>query len=125
MHFSLPEILLSVVTTASFLFAWYKQFESNMIFINLRKNSSGKVATEKHLLPTGGWFELVSSPHMTSEVLMYILLGVLLFQNTSYKWVIVWVVTNQLNNAWLTHKWYKENFKNFPKQRKAFIPYIF
>lgn len=95
-----------------------------MIFIKLRKNSAGKVTTEKHLLPSGGWFKYVTSPHMTAEVLMYIILGALLFQNTSYVWVIIWVASNQMNNAWLTHKWYMENFKNFPKQRKSFIPFL-
>ena len=40
-NFNFPELLLSATTTVFFLFAWYKQYESNMIFINLRKNSCG------------------------------------------------------------------------------------
>jgi 3-oxo-5-alpha-steroid 4-dehydrogenase 3 len=95
-----------------------------MIFINLRKLKDGKVATETHSMPKGGWFEYVSSPHMTAEVGMYLTLYVLLFQNTSYIYCLSWVITNQLSNALLTHQWYKETFKNYPKERKALIPFV-
>ncbi|XP_055910445.1 polyprenol reductase-like [Eupeodes corollae] len=27
-------------------------------------------------------------------------------------------------NAWLTHKWYRENLKNYPKRRNSIYPYI-
>lgn len=95
-----------------------------MIFINLRKNKSGSVVTETHLLPKGGLFTYVSSPHMTCEVAMYAVLYALLFQNTSYVYCLAWVVTNQFSNALLTHRWYRETFSDYPRERKAFIPFI-
>lgn len=118
------EVFLAFLTSIIFVYFWYKQFESNMIFINLRKNKSGSVVTETHLLPKGGLFKYVSSPHMTCEVAMYAVLYLLLHQNTSYIYCLAWVVTNQFSNALLTHKWYKETFSDYPKERKAFIPYL-
>lgn len=118
------EVFLAFLTSIIFVYFWYKQFESNMIFINLRKNKSGSVVTETHLLPKGGLFKYVSSPHMTCEVAMYAVLYLLLHQNTSYIFCLAWVVTNQFSNALLTHKWYKETFSDYPKERKAFIPYL-
>lgn len=118
------EVFLAFLTSIIFVYFWYKQFESNMIFINLRKNKSGSVVTETHLLPKGGLFKYVSSPHMTCEVAMYAVLYLLLHQNTSYIYCLAWVITNQFSNALLTHKWYKETFSDYPKERKAFIPYL-
>jgi len=117
------EILLAAVASVAFLYFWYKQFESNMIFIKLRKNKSG-TATEVHLVPRGGLFQFVSSPHMTCEVAMYAVLYCLLYQNTSCIYCFAWVLTNQLSNALLTHKWYKETFSDYPKERKALIPFL-
>ncbi|KAG5670163.1 hypothetical protein PVAND_000444 [Polypedilum vanderplanki] len=122
--FKSSEMFRVFIATMLFIYLWYKQYESNMIFINLRKNKSGKVTTEIHLMPKGGWFEYVSSPHMTSEVGMYLVLYILLFQNTSYIYCLLWVVSNQFSNALLTHQWYKDTFSDYPKNRKAFIPFL-
>lgn len=85
---------------------------------------AGTIVTEKHLLPEGGYFDVVSSPHMFWEIVMYISLTVILIGNTSWLWVFVWVASNQIENAWLTHKWYLETFKDYPKERRAIIPGI-
>ncbi len=122
--YTAKEAFLSIVATVLFVFIWYKQFETNMIFINLRKTKDGKVATEKHLLPQGGWFKYVSSPHMLTEVLLYLILFILLHSNTIYIYCLVWVLSNQISNAYLTHRWYLENFPKFPKERKAIIPFL-
>lgn len=78
--------------------------------------------TEKHLMPVGGYFDVVSAPHMLFEVLMYTFLTVILIGNTSWPWVFIWVVANQIENAWLSHKWYLETFKDYPKERRAIFP---
>ncbi|XP_053676023.1 polyprenol reductase [Anopheles nili] len=107
-----------------FYHAWYHQYRSNVILANLRKDKTGKVISQKHTLPTGDYFELVSSPHMFFEIVMYMVLFGVLHRNTSMVYVLLWVVSNQFMNSWLTHQWYKENFPNYPKQRKAVIPYV-
>jgi 3-oxo-5-alpha-steroid 4-dehydrogenase 3 len=118
------EVSLAVFASLAFLYLNYKQFETNMIFINLRKSKSGKVITESHVLPQGGWFQYVSSPHMFTEVAMYIILYVVLFKNSTYIYCLFWVVSNQICNAILTHKWYLQTFKDYPKERKAIIPFL-
>ncbi|XP_031634805.1 polyprenol reductase-like [Contarinia nasturtii] len=107
-----------------FFLGWYQQLRANLMLANLRKNRSGDVITEKHLMPQGGFFDFVSSPHMFFEVLMYTALTVILIGNTSWIWVFLWVIGNQIETAWLTHKWYLETFKNYPKNRRAIIPQI-
>ncbi|XP_061400967.1 polyprenol reductase [Musca vetustissima] len=124
--FSFTKItLLQYVCIFVFHFSWSQQYKSNMILVNLRKNpNTGKVETEKHLLPSGGFFQVVSSPHMLFEILMYVSLLGIVGKSFTWKLVVIWVFSNQVMNALLTHKWYKENFKNYPKQRKALIPFL-
>lgn len=107
-----------------FLYGWLYQFKSNLILAGLRKNEAGKVVTEKHLMPRGGYFETVSSPHMFFEVVMYVALFGLLYTNITSFYILIWVISNQVHNALMTHKWNKETFKNYPKERKAIFPYI-
>ena len=114
-----------VASIGLFLYAWYHQFQSNLILSNLRRNKTGTIVTQKHLLPTGGYFEYLSAPHMFFEIVMYVALYILLFGNTSFVYVLLWVLTNQIENSWLCHKWYLETFKDYPEQRKAIIPLVF
>ncbi|XP_052896600.1 polyprenol reductase [Anopheles moucheti] len=107
-----------------FYYAWFHQYRSNVILANLRKDKVGKVINHKHSLPTGDFFEVVSSPHMFFEIVMYVVLFAVLHRNSSMVYVLLWVLSNQLMNSWLTHQWYVENFPNYPKQRKALVPYV-
>lgn len=84
---------------------------------------AGVVVTQKHLLPFGGYFELISSPHMFFEVVMYAALYVVIYQSSSWLFVMCWVVTNQIENGWLTHKWYLKTFAGrYPLKRRAIFP---
>ncbi|XP_017480562.1 PREDICTED: polyprenol reductase [Rhagoletis zephyria] len=124
--FSLKQIsLVQYLCIFIFHFSWTQQYKSNMILVNLRKDAkSGEIKTEQHLLPTGGFFNMISSPHMFFEIVMYVAVLGLMLNSTTWLLIFIWVFSNQLMNALLTHKWYKENFKNYPKTRKALIPFI-
>lgn len=136
--------------TLVFLGAFYQQCRSNFILVNLRKNKKGMsftrvlrhkhkmtnprclslslvryigaVVTEKHLIPEGSFFQFVSAPHMFFEIVMYTALTGVLYSNLSWWWVYLWVVSNQIENGWLTHKWYLATFKDYPKERCAILP---
>lgn len=116
--------LSDLTFTWLFIYAWFYQLQSNLILVGMRKNKSGQVVTEKHLVPRGGYFELISSPHMFFEVVMYIALSGLLRHNITALYCALWVTINQIHNAYLTHKWYKETFRDYPVQRKAIVPYL-
>lgn len=117
--------LLQATYVLIFLFSWLQQYWSNIRLVNLRKNEkTGAIKTEAHLLPTGGWFNLISSPHMFFEVVMYYCLADLFTPIRTWKLIFIWVASNQTINALLTHQWYKENFKDYPKRRHAIIPWL-
>lgn len=114
-----------IICSVIFLYAWVHQFLSNLILINLRKNKAGAVVTERHLMPTGGYFDLLSSPHMFFEAVMYVALWGLLYRNRTFLFVALFVFGNQIEVAHFTHKWYKDTFPQYPKKRRAFIPFVF
>lgn len=68
-----------------------------MILVNLRKDQkTGQVTTERHLLPKGGFFDMISSPHMFFEVVMYLVLLGLLPNCTTWYYIAFWVFSNQV-----------------------------
>lgn len=117
--------IIDVIAVILFLWAWLHQYNVTVIFANLRKDKKGKVVTEAHKLPYGDWFTYVSSPHSLAEILMYFALTLILWGNVTWLFVFIWVLTNQVETSLLAHWWYKENFVNIPKNRKAIIPFIY
>lgn len=114
------QILMSIL----FVYAWYNQFKAHQTFASYRK---GKKATNANLyvMPTGGWFEYVSSPHYLAEIVMYTCLLGILGPSHQTAWVIwIWVVSNQVIVAIMSHMWYLDKFKDYPKDRKIVLPFI-
>lgn len=107
------------------LLSSYTQLRTNIVLSNLRKNKSGKVVSIGYKIPYGGLFDYVSGALQTTEIIIYIMLSLILWQSTIYHCVTIWVICNQVFTGLLTHKWYKDTFQNYPTTRKAVIPYIF
>lgn len=106
-----------------FIFAWCTQFHSHWILANLRKDNKGHVVSEKYAIPHGGLFKFISTPHMFSEILMYVALyGIVPSQTVLL--LMLFVTANQVPTALATHKWYKAKFKDYPVKRKAIIPFL-
>ncbi|XP_059490244.1 polyprenol reductase [Neocloeon triangulifer] len=116
---------ISIAAVGIFLWAFIHQYRTAVILADLRKDGKGKVVTTKHRIPEGDWFEAVSSPHLLAEILMYLTLTMLLWNNTCWLFILVWVLVNQIETALLSHWWYKDTFKDYPKERRALIPWIF
>jgi len=109
------------------LFAWASVHHHNVHqqFASFRRSDKGDVVTLKHVMPHGGWFELLSTPHFFMEILIYIsyiLIGG--FRHVTLWSLVIFVLTNQISLGIATHRWYKKEFKNYPANRKAIIPYI-
>lgn len=115
---------IHVINCSLFLWSCYQQYKSNIILANLRKNHKGQVITMKHTIPYGGMFDYVSSPHLLAEVVMYFSLTCLLWGASTWPWVFLWVLSNQVESSMLSHWWYKSTFATYPSERKAIFPFI-
>ncbi|KAJ8933464.1 hypothetical protein NQ318_011287 [Aromia moschata] len=115
---------LDIFVIVLFIWAWRHQYITSKILGDLRKNKKGDIVTNDYKLPKGDWFNYLSCPHQTAEVLMYAAVTVLLHKNITWLFVFAWVLTNQVETMLLSHWWYQEAFDQFPKSRKALIPYV-
>ncbi len=91
---------------------------SDTILINLRKpNETG------YKIPKGFLFKYISCPNLFSELIQWTGFALMAwnFPATTF---LIWTAANLLPRAIKHHKWYKSNFKEYPKNRKAVIPGI-
>ncbi|XP_043266907.1 polyprenol reductase [Venturia canescens] len=116
---------LQYVCAFVFLLASYEQLKTNHILANLRKDKAGNVVTKSHKIPRGRLFEFISAPLQFTEIIMYTMLAIILWRSSTYHYVYAWVLANQFEFAFLTHRWYTEKFKDYPKQRMVVIPRVF
>lgn len=134
-----------------FVIGYYMERKSLLILANLRKNlckftidiypnifdslikfvcffefiAADEKSHQLYFLPKGFAFEYVSSPHFLGELIMYAGLVILTKFNPNLLSIFITMIVNQIFSALLTHDWYKQKFgKNYPKNRKAIIPFI-
>ena len=86
--------------------------------IRLRKeNKNG------YKIPYGGLFSYISCPNYFGEILEWG--GFTLFiWNLPALSFLVWTIVNLVPRALDHHKWYLEHFTEYPKERKAVIPFL-
>ncbi|XP_064190042.1 polyprenol reductase isoform X1 [Anguilla rostrata] len=110
------------------LFLWgsLHQHRCLRLLAHLRTGASGEVQTLEHKVPCGDWFELVSCPHYFAELVIYVSLAIVTGGRVLTWWLVVlYVLFNQALAAQLCHEFYRRKFEHYPKQRKAFIPFLF
>ncbi len=102
-----------------FFWAWRHQLKAHQIFADLKKKNSS------HSVPYGDWFQFVSCPHYTAEILIYLSLAVICGWSHGTAWLIfAWVLINQIIAGLMSHWWYRDNFHNYPSSRRAVIPFL-
>ncbi len=91
---------------------------SDHILINLRKpNETG------YKIPHGFLYRYVSCPNFLGEMVQWTGFAIMAW-NLPALTFCVWTIANVLPRALKHHKWYKEKFEEYPKERKAVIPFI-
>lgn len=91
---------------------------SDAILLNLRKpGESG------YKIPYGGFYRWLSSPNYFGEIVEWI--GFALAAWTVPAVVFAWfTASNLVPRAFSNHRWYQEQFSDYPKNRRAIIPFV-
>lgn len=107
-----------IMGTILFFIGMFINMQSDTILINLRKrNETG------YKIPQKGLFRLVSCPNLFGEMIEWLGFAILMWNLPGLAF-FVWTIANLLPRALAHHKWYLEKFPDYPKDRKAVIPYI-
>ncbi|XP_044588717.1 polyprenol reductase isoform X2 [Cotesia glomerata] len=88
---------IHIIFSICFLLASYEQLRTNFILASLRKNKKGEVVTKSYKIPSGRLFEYVTAPLQLTEIVMYCSLNIILRQNSSFCYIFIWVLANQVN----------------------------
>ncbi len=91
---------------------------SDNILIRLRKkNDTG------YVIPTGGLFKHISCPNLLGEITEWVGFALMTMAFPCFAFA-VWTIANLLPRALAHHKWYHAKFADYPKRRRALIPFL-
>ncbi len=82
-----------------------------------------KPGEKKYVIPKGGLFNYISCPNHFGEILEWTGFAILCW-NIAAVGFAVWTAANLIPRAVSHHKWYLQHFDNYPKNRKAVIPFL-
>jgi hypothetical protein len=104
-------ILGSILFVSGFVINLYH----DRILINLRKSGGG------YKIPFGGLFRFVSCPNFLGEIIEWAGFALMTWCLPTLSFFI-WTMVNLIPRALDHHRWYRKNFRDYPKNRKAVFP---
>jgi len=104
------------IGVALFLVGWAVNLQSDTILRNLRKPGESGYA-----IPHGGLFRFVSCPNYLGEIIEWSgwALATWTWAGAAFAF---FTIANLLPRALSHHRWYREKFPDYPRERKAIIP---
>ena len=100
-----------------FVLGLYINISSDNKLINLRKIKKG------YFIPKGGLFKYISCPNFFGEIIEWFGFALMTFNIGSLSFFI-WTCCNLIPRALAHHTWYKNKFNEYPKERKAILPFL-
>lgn len=76
-----------------------------------------------YIIPHGRLFELISCPHYFGEIVEWAGWALMTWSLPGLAF-FVFTFANLFPRALSSHKWYKQNFPDYPSSRKAIVPFI-
>lgn len=113
------------MTSPAFLFGAFVFITG--LGINIRSDALlrglRKPGEDGYRIPRGGLFDLVSCPNYLGEILEWVGFAVMAATPAAAGFA-VWTAANLVPRALSHHRWYREHFELYPKERKAVVPFI-
>ena len=74
-------------------------------------------------IPYGGLYKYISCPNYLGEMLTWVGWAVMTW-SVAGLFFVFWTIANLGPRAISNHKWYRDNFPDYPEKRKALVPFI-
>jgi len=101
-----------------FLAGMILNIHSDSVLLNLRRGSKGQ-----YQIPRGGAFQWITCPNYLGEIVEWMGWALLTWSLPGMTFA-VWTAANLAPRALTHHRWYHEHFEDYPKARKALIPFV-
>jgi 3-oxo-5-alpha-steroid 4-dehydrogenase 1 len=96
---------------------------SDAIIRNLRTPAELADGQKHYRIPQGGLFRWVTSPSYTTELVAWAGFAICTW-SLAGAFIFLVSVGNLVPRAFATQRWYRERFPDYPRERKALIPYL-
>lgn len=106
------------VGTLMFLGGFALNLHSDQVLRGLRRDGKGG-----YRVPQGGLYRLVSCPNYLGEILEWTGWAIASWSLPGLAFA-VWTAANLLPRALTHHQWYRRTFPDYPKCRKALLPFL-
>jgi protein-S-isoprenylcysteine O-methyltransferase Ste14 len=107
-----------IIGLGLFVMGMFINIRSDYIMVNLRKEKG-----PGYHLPSKFLFKYIDSPNYFGEIIEWTGWAILTW-SISGAVFLAWTIANLFPRALTHHRWYKENFDDYPENRKAIIPGI-
>ncbi len=104
---------LGLFLLGAFINIWHDN-----ILLGLRKKGDST-----YYIPQKGMFSFISCPNLLGEIIEWIGFMLMAYNLAALSFAI-WTFANLAPRAIAHHKWYQQKFPDYPKNRKALIPFI-
>ena len=101
-----------------FVVGWLINLSADEVLLNLRR--PGETG---YRIPTGGLFNWVSCPNFLGEIFLWIGWAIMCWNLAALSFA-VWTAANLIPRALAHHRWYRQQFPDYPARRKAIIPIL-
>ena len=107
-----------VVGVVVFLVGWVINQHSDLVLFRLRGSGEGG-----YKIPRGGLYGRVSCPNYLGEMLEWMGWAIAAWSLAGLAFA-VFTIANLLPRAIANHRWYQDEFADYPVNRRAVIPYL-
>lgn len=110
-----PRFLLGVVV---FALGYGLNKQSDAILRGLRRPGEGG-----YKIPYGGAYRWVSAPNYLGEILTWVGFAIASWSPAALSFVLM-TAANLVPRALTNHRWYQKQFPDYPRERRALIPFL-
>ncbi len=75
-------------------------------------------------MPQGGLFRFVSSPNYFGEIVEWTGFAIVMGALPGFAF-LAWTLANLVPRAVEHHRWYRATFADYPRARRALVPFLF
>jgi 3-oxo-5-alpha-steroid 4-dehydrogenase 1 len=115
-----PRFLIGV---AIYAFGFVLNVHSDSILRNLRSPEELARGDKVYRIPSGGGFRFVTSPAYLGELIMWTGFAIFTWSLPGV-FILTLTAANLIPRAFANHRWYLDRFADYPRERKALIPYL-
>lgn len=117
-----PRFLLGV---ALFALGYWINHQSDRILFDLRKPGPRDIpGSSRYRIPYGGLFPFVSCPNYFGELVEWMGWALCTFSPAGLAFALA-SAANLVPRARTHHRWYRETFPDYPRERKAIVPLLY